>query len=250
MWTSDVAAVEDAELAEVVHLATIQCVFRKDEAEQQQNRIQAAAWEVARQCFLQLGAEIQGHQDPPASYLAPSMAARRAKEYRDIIVAVVGALHNGAFVGEHTSDAMLSAVPEEVEGYCTRLRRERDECVGALVFYADGKNWWMSGQAFNDKGAAARNVLATIQPTSMPAHPPPAQASMATPASVRGDEIGARPEPKIVSDMTMTSHIPSRDTLKQFCDQYAQAKREGTETATDVVLNRLMSYIRNGRPAP
>jgi len=112
--------------------------------------------------------------------------ASRAKEYRDIVVAVVTALHNGSFACEHTSDQMLRDVPKEVEGYCAMLREERaarerevEALRRALSFYADEKNWqafaadgrlcvfarrsdFTYGAAHDEGGAVARGALALI----------------------------------------------------------------------------------------
>ena len=134
--------------------------------------------------------------------------AARAHEYRDILVAVVEALHNGSFAGEHTSDAMLRDVPKEVDGYCATLRRERSTLerklavlTEALLFYADNRNWLVTvadgrravlakrsdfqyGAAHEEGGATARAALASAATFSerSPARPPPAEVAEVGPA--------------------------------------------------------------------
>ena len=49
-----------------------------------------------------------------------------------------------------------------------------------------------------------------------------------------------------VSDPTVTSPVPSRETLKSFCERYAYQTRHGTEAGADLVLDALMRYLRQG----
>jgi hypothetical protein len=147
-------------------------------------------------------------QDPSLAFDRAAMAAR-AHEYRDILVAVVEALHNGSFAGEHTSDAMLRDVPREVDGYCAMLRKERSVLerklavlTEALLFYADDRNWLVTvadgrraalakrsdfqyGAAHEEGGATARAALASAAALSERSSVRPSPPEVAEGAPVR-----------------------------------------------------------------